>query len=158
MMTTIFEPGHTLKRPENSDPAAVVSALERLAKQTGGILTPAGVLRAASEPESQLHGYFTWDDTEAAQAWRMHQARNLIASVRVQMVGPVEAPEPIRAWVSVSTDEGRGYRALESALADPVTREDVLASARRELDRVRRQYGQLEELAAVWEAMDQAAA
>ncbi len=157
-MTTIFEPGHTLKRPKNPDPVAVVVALERLARKAGGVLTPDSVVRAAASPASPLHGYFTWADTEAARAWRLHQARNLIASVRVQMVGPVEPQEPVRAWVSVLTDTGRGYRALESALADPVTREDVLASARRELDRLRKQYGQLEELAAVWAALDQAAA
>jgi hypothetical protein len=157
-MTTTFEPGHTLKRPENPDPAAVVVALEKLARKSGGVLTPDGVLRAASSPRSPLHGYFTWADNEAARAWRLHQARNLIASVRVQMVGPVEPQEPIRAWVSVSTDAGRGYRALESALADPLAREDLLTSALRELERVRRQYAQLEELSSVWAALDQAAA
>jgi hypothetical protein len=157
-MTATFEPGHTLKRPENPDPAAVVVALEKLARKAGGVLTPDGVLRAASSPRSPLHGYFTWADNEAARAWRLHQARNLIASVRVQMVGPVEPQEPVRAWVSVSTDAGRGYRALESALADPLAREDLLTSALRELERVRRQYAQLEELSSVWAALDQAAA
>ena len=157
-MTVTFEPGHTLKRPENADPAAVVVALEKLARKAGGVLTPDTVLRAASSPRSPLHGYFTWDDTEAARAWRLHQARNLIASVRVQMIGPAAPQEPVRAWVSVFTDEGRGYRALDAALADPVTREDLLSSALRELERVRRQYAQLEELSAVWAALDQTAA
>lgn len=157
-MTVTFEPGHTLKRPKNPDPAAVVVALEKLARKSGGVLTPDGVLRAASSPRSPLHGYFTWADNEAARAWRLHQARNLIASVRVQMVGPVEPQEPVRAWVSVLTDAGRGYRALESALADPLAREDLLTSALRELERVRRQYAQLEELSSVWAALDQAAA
>jgi len=116
------------------------------------------VLRAAALPKSPLHGYFTWDDSEAAQAWRLHQARQLIASVKVQLVGPTGPQEPIRAWVSVQRDDGRAYRALDAVLAEPTARADLLAAARRELERVRRQYGQLEELAGVWAALDQTAA
>ena len=157
-MTVTFEPGHTLKRPEDADPAAVVLALERLARKTGGLLTPDGVLRAAASPKSPLHGYFTWDDTEAARAWRLHQARHLIASVRVQLVGPATPQEPVRAWVSVQSDEGRAYRALDAILADPPARQDLLMAALRELERVRRQYATLEELSGVWAALDGAAA
>ena len=157
-MAVSLELRHTLARPEGVSPDAVGAALEKLAKKAGGVLTPGEVLRAAASPKSPLHGYFTWDDSEAAQAWRLHQARQLIASVKVQLVGPTGPQEPIRAWVSVQRDDGRAYRALDAVLAEPTARADLLAAARRELERVRRQYGQLEELARVWAALDQTAA
>jgi len=157
-MGVSLELRHSLARPEGASPDTVGDALEKLAKKAGGVLTPGEVLRAAASPESPLHGYFTWDDTEAARAWRLHQARQLIASVKVQMVGPTGSQEPIRAWVSVQADDGRAYRALDAILAEPTARADLLAAGRRELERVRRQYGQLEELAGVWAALDQTAA
>jgi hypothetical protein len=147
-----------VKQTRTGDPDAVARALEALAKLSGGVLTPDQVLAAASRTNSPLHGHFTWDDTEAARAWRLHQARQLIASVKVQMVGPTGSQEPIRAWVSVQADDGRAYRALDAILAEPTARADLLAAGRRELERVRRQYGQLEELAGVWAALDQTAA
>jgi hypothetical protein len=157
-METSLELRPAVKRAKGDNPDAVAKALEALARLSGGVLTPDQVLAAAARTNSPLHGYFTWDDTEAAKAWRLHQARQLIASVKVQLIGPTGPQEPIRAWVSVQTDEGRTYRALPALLADPTSRNDLLAAARRELERVRRQYGQLEELAAVWSALDQAAA
>jgi hypothetical protein len=157
-METSLELRPAVKRAKGDNPDAVAKALEALARRSGGVLTPDQVLAAAARTNSPLHGYFTWDDTEAARAWRLHQARQLIASVKVQLIGPTGPQEPIRAWVSVQTDEGRTYRALPALLADPTSRNDLLAAALRELERVRRQYGQLEELAAVWSALDKAAA
>jgi hypothetical protein len=59
-------------------------ALKEIADRSGGRLTPDVVLKAAKSRFSPLHDYFTWDDTEAAHQHRLHQARTLIRSVKIQ--------------------------------------------------------------------------
>ena len=46
-------------------------------------LTAEAVVSAAAAPKHPLHDFFEWDDTAAGHEWRLHQARMLIAQVRV---------------------------------------------------------------------------
>jgi hypothetical protein len=105
-----------------------------------------------------LHSRLDWDDATAGHAWRLHQARNLI---RVTVTVLPSGNEPVRAFVSLTTDrraEGGGYRSLPSVLSDGERRRQMLADAFAELAVVRRKYATLAELAAVFEAIDAAAA
>jgi len=56
----------------------ITHELNLLAKKHKGHLTPEIVIQAAKDPESALHGEFTWDDAEAAHRYRLVQARALI--------------------------------------------------------------------------------
>jgi hypothetical protein len=56
----------------------VTHELNRLAKQHKGHLTPEAVIEAAKDPDSPLHGEFTWDDEQAAYRYRLVQASALI--------------------------------------------------------------------------------
>lgn len=60
-------------------------ALQALADQRSGRLTPEGVIDAAAHLDSPLHSYFTWDDREAAHEHRLNQARKLLASIRFEV-------------------------------------------------------------------------
>lgn len=51
-----------------------------------GRLRPEDVVDAARNPNSALHSYFTWDDSEAAVAYRLQEARALIKRVKVDVV------------------------------------------------------------------------
>lgn len=62
----------------------VALALKEIADRSGGRLTPDVVVSEAKNPKHPLHDYFTWDDSEAAHLHRIHEARSLIRSVRVQ--------------------------------------------------------------------------
>ena len=59
-----------------------LTALREIEEITGR-LTPTAVIEAARDPDHPLHECFTWDDSTAAHAFRLHEARQLIASVRV---------------------------------------------------------------------------
>lgn len=63
----------------------VEQALWELADANAGRLTPDLVLEAASDPDSPLHSYFTWDDAEAAHKRRLDEARTLIRAVKVEV-------------------------------------------------------------------------
>ena len=52
--------------------------LEHIAKQNKGKIKPSAVVSDAKDKSSVLHNYFTWDNTEAAEKYRIQQARELI--------------------------------------------------------------------------------
>lgn len=111
-----------------------------------GILKPEiAVAWAAAHPKSKLHGALEWDDTRAAEQFRIWQVRHLIAVHVVDKTGA-------RQVVSLSIDrtETGGYRALDDVMASPPLREVLLADALAELERVRLKYQGLVELARIW--------
>ena len=92
--------------------------LEAIARENNGLLMVDDVLDVAKDPTSVLHKHFQWDDDKAAEAWRKHQARQLIQKVTVTIE---KAPDVhIRAFVSLSTDQhdGGGYRMTANVLSD----------------------------------------
>jgi hypothetical protein len=92
---------------------AVRERLERIRRREKGILTPDAVVNDARDTSSPLHGYFTWDDTEAAKQFRLDQARTLIRNIKVEVItttNRVAAPFYVRD-PQRSSDE-QGYRAI----------------------------------------------
>lgn len=59
---------------------------EMEAIMVGGVIHPADVVEVARDPKSAMHNQFEWDDDEAAQAYRLQQARALIRRIRVDVV------------------------------------------------------------------------
>ena len=105
-----------------------------------GVLKPESVVEHASNPESALHGQFTWDDDKAAQEYRLWQARKLI-NVCVTVLPNLN--KEFRAFVSLGSDrkqKGGGYRWTVDVFSDKDMREELLTQALAELRRIRRQY------------------
>lgn len=126
--------------------------LERLRKKNHG-LTARVVVSDARDKKSVLHPAFEWNDRKAAEAFRLGQARHLIASV-VVVRDDKTAAEPIRAFVVVENDGEQTYTSINVALTDPTMRAQVLARARTELEQWRTRYQELEEFAAVFSVID----
>lgn len=130
--------------------------LTRLAAEHGGELQPKAVVDAARSDESPLHKSFDWDDTEAAEKWRLQQARQLIRAVVIyEKVG--RQTVPCRVFVSLTPDreeDGAGYRLAHTVMSDETHRRQMLADAMAEMQRFKEKYRRLSELARVFEAMD----
>jgi hypothetical protein len=139
--------------PNESDlNSAVVAELNRIASENGGLLQPCAVVDAAREPASILHDRFTWDDSEAAEQYRLWQARQLI---RCSVVIEPRTETTVRAFVSLSQDRaqgGGGYRQTVRVLANASGRDSLLADALAELEVFQRKYAALTELAEVFAA------
>jgi hypothetical protein len=73
-----------------------------------GRLNPDDVVDAARNPNSSLHSYFTWDDTEAAASYRLQEARALIRRVRVNVVRTDDSI--VRVPSFVRSPQGKGYQ------------------------------------------------
>lgn len=121
-------------------------------------LTPELVLKEASNPDHPLHKRFTWDDSAAAQKWRVHQAQVLIRSVNVVIERSSDsAPLRVRAFVSKTeihqgmdddVDEQSGvYLPVEEVVADDVLRTAWFHSLRRDWERLKAKAGASQEFA-----------
>lgn len=106
---------------------------------------------ARKNPGSALYSEFEWDDTEAARAYRIWQARRLIAVC-------VIADDGERRLVSLTIDRvaGGGYRDVEMVVADDELRRVLVLDALAELKRVRAKYEHVRELAAVYDEIEKA--
>lgn len=141
----------------SADVIAVHSELELIRARDGNI-TPEAVLEEACNDDNPMHSEFTWDDSEAAHAYRLEQARSLIRSVEVVYE---EAPtRQVRAYTIVSAPieektNRKVYTDTREALADPATRAEILGNAVREALTFRRKYADLQELSKVFVAFDE---
>ena len=137
-----------------SDHDAVKAELERL--KAGGVIKPADVVSFARNEDTALHACFTWDDGEAAQQYRLLEARNIL---RVYVTTEASDTSSVRAFVSLTTDrtkEGGGYRSIADVMSDDTLRERMLADAFAQFKTMQQRYKSLQQLSKVWEAVDAA--
>ena len=141
-----------------SGPQRAVSAekvakhIEHLEAQYGEV-TSALFLDSARSEDSEMHGLFEWDDTKAAENWRMEQARVIIASIRVNVVEEDMSPIKTRAYVQ-HEPRNSGYVSVGKALSDEDKRSKVIDQARKEASWFIEKYKAFEELAEVIDAMN----
>ena len=79
-----------------------------------GRLTTDIVLEAATNAESPLHKVFEWDDTAAAHAHRVWQARKLIKSVRIERPDGDLTPR----YMSIKIENERWYEDISLIVQD----------------------------------------
>ena len=126
--------------------------LQAIADDHDGVLTPAIVVEAASEPAHPLHDRFDWDDTVAAERWRLAQGGALIrkAMVRYREATATEAAGDVRAWVNTLDAQGqRVYRPIHDVAGDDFASALLLREAEREWQALHRRYGHLAEFVAM---------
>ena len=70
-------------------------------------LTPRNLVEEAREKDSVLHDFFDWNNTQAGEKWRIHQATVLINQVEIEV-----GEEKMFAFesVSVQVEDGRNER------------------------------------------------
>lgn len=136
---------------------SIITELHNIYEKGGQILRAEDVVEFARDPKTELHKNFTWDDNEAAHQWRLEQARNVI---QVHVLMSPSTQKTVRAFVSLASDRrtpGGGYRRIEDVLANPEQRAELLKQALREANRWREKYKVLQELAPIFDAMEEAA-
>lgn len=145
-----FKPGCRVK----GNAQAVGEALEQIRQDAGG-LTAASVVMLSKPKDAPLHNYFDWNDKRAADQFRQHQARHLMASVTVSFRSQDgQTSKPVHAFVAIGEKEDR-YLPIMVAMENPDSRRILLAQAIGELAAFQRKYEVLNELAAVFEAIQQ---
>jgi hypothetical protein len=126
--------------------------LEKIRRRCGGVLRPRDVVDTARNEKNPLHDMFEWDDSVAAEAFRRHQARQIIVKVTY---APQKDAEPIQVYVSVSTDrdeDGGGYRRHEDVRADDAMYQTYLNDIFKEFERFKRKFEYIKALGPVLRA------
>lgn len=145
------------ERLSEEEKVSIITELLDLYERKGG-LTAEDVVEFARNENTALHKHFTWDDAQAAQLWRLQQARRII-NVSIQFSGDDSAPKTFRPLVGLIKDNtipGGGYRSsLEVYNAGEQQRRLLVKQAISEAQRWRMRYGNLPELAPVYEALEQ---
>jgi len=112
-----------------------------------GTLTPALVVDLARDPEHPLHSRFEWDDSVAAEKWRLEQAGQLLRVTYKPIPGK---PRDLRAFSAVKGEDTptSEYMPTEEVLANPFTRELLLKQLKRDWQTFKRRYDHMAEFAA----------
>lgn len=152
-----FSEGARLQTGAKTDDAnAVGQHLEMLREKFKGELTPKDVVEDAKNHNSPLHSFFEWSDTEAAEQWRLQQARGLIRAVVAVIVNDNEPATRMQAFVHVPESGAPHYRATDHAMSQERTREMILRQAWKEFRAWQKRYEHLEELAALFTSVNKA--
>jgi len=144
-----------------SDAETIFKAVEA-AKDACGNVELQTLVDQARPKNAPLHQEFTWTNREAAEKWRLHEARQVVKSIEVVH----DNSKPTRAWESVTvvqadvdTDEPpierRVFRSVEDIMSDPAQRSELLIQAMRDAVAWRKRYGGLQELAQIHQAIDE---
>lgn len=118
----------------------------------GECATPQQILEKARDDRTELHKCFEWNDSEAAERWRIQQARQIVCHLVIkQESAPAQAPE-VRLFFK--TAESEGYKSTELILRDKDEYGKLLKNALAELTAFQRKYRSLSELESVFDAIN----
>jgi hypothetical protein len=92
------------------DPEKVGRRIEQLVSDNDGEITPHIVLADARSKRSPLHDAFDWTDSEAAEKWRIQQARELIRCVQVVFDEDENTTSPLMVNVQSESTGDRVYK------------------------------------------------
>lgn len=119
----------------------------------GESFSPEQIVEAAKDENSELHKCFTWDDTVAAENWRKHQARVLVAQLVIKT--ETTDKEPVAVRVIASTNVRNEYKPVVKVLEVEQDYADLLARAVAELKAFQQKYKTIKELREIFEAIDE---
>lgn len=127
-----------------ADAQLIGGELEQIENTTG--LNAENVLEYAKNPKTELNKIFDWDDTSAANKYRLEQARHIIMNIQVEIIKKDEDKVPVRAFVKTTKKYDEDYKNIESVISDAKQYQLLLAKAYAELNGTKRRYSQLEEI------------
>lgn len=150
-----FSEGARFQAGANADPKVVGEHLEMIRQKCKGELTPKDVVDDARHDNSPLHTFFEWNDGEAAEQYRLQQARGLIKAVVAVYTSGDRPAVRAKMFVHINEPSAPHYRETSHALSQKKTRDMVLQRAWRELKAWKDRYRDLEEFASFITVIDQ---
>lgn len=108
-------------------------------------LTASNLVEKAKDKNSILHDLFDWDDTIAAEKWRLQQARALINEIKI-VVGDKTMYAFENVNVSVTDASEREYKPVMEIISNEQYRNQILKSALNFLNSWKMKYKQFTEL------------
>lgn len=123
-------------------------------EKANGECTAKMLLDEARAEESPIHELFEWDDSIAAEKYRLKQATEIITAIAVVIEDNLETPKKVRAFANVGARHKGSFIPMTTALAKEESRKVVLQHALEELKEFKAKYKNLEELAAIFSEIE----
>lgn len=119
-----------------------------------GELTKESFLEESRPEDAPTHKCFEWDDSVAAEKYRLYQSRQCINDMVITIIKDEETKK-MPAMLNVSVrKESASYQPVDKALSIEESRKAVLLNALKELESFKRKYETLTELAKVFAEID----
>jgi len=147
------------RKPKNAPDANVANKfIERIKEKRGGI-TPQLLMIESKRKKSPLHNCFEWDDSKAAEEFRIVQAREILRFLVVEIESDDEQEEPrtVRAYIapsSVGKEENTSYLTIEDVCKDDELSAAYLRQLHRELRIISNKIRNFDEFSDVVKAID----
>ena len=135
------------------DAQAVGEELAALEIKPGDFHRTQDILDAARNPDSALHGCFTWDDSEAAEKCRANEARAVLRKIAYVVIKE-EKREKHPVYYHVRDAEGPRYVRSDRVASDADIRASAIDEVLALLSGVRKRFEFLSELKSVFTAID----
>ena len=144
---------------EYSVNAQVVGETIEKIEQTHGECTASLLLDEARSEKSNLHPLFEWDDTVAAEKYRLTQATKYITAIAVVFKDKKDnEPNTIRAFANVGAKNNGSFITMTKALSNEDSRQIVLKHALDELQSFKAKYQGLKEFINIFKEIDKLSA
>ena len=155
--------------------AETVGGVLKEIEKSEGEVTSKSFLEYSRPEDSVTHSMFEWDDTVAAEKFRLYQSGRIINQLAIEIVytddgkptemlvdmveqsAPEQKKQIVSAYVNTVGKSPRAYACFTNvidALNDSAKRSVVLENAKSELSSFKKKYGSLKELAVVVKAID----
>lgn len=136
-------------------PAQVAGEIcEQLQNSEAG-LSPATLLDVSRDANAPLHGEFEWDDTVAAEKYRITQAAGIIRNIVIVTKDENDTIKQDRGFVSIPGGTS-AYVSLQAALDNDEWNAHLLEMAKNDMQAFLAKYRRVQELAEVNAAMKMA--
>ena len=106
----------------------------------------------ARDEHTELHKCFEWDDTKAAEKYRVHQARQIVCHLIVKEVNDEPQKQEVRFFYK--TDNQEGYKSVSYIMRNEDEYQKLLDRALSELKAFEKKYSTLKELNGLFEAIN----
>lgn len=102
------------------DREAVRAALEALTAENDEVLLPDAIVAAAKKKDSVLHPLFEWNDSKAAHAHRIDQARALVRTIKIDITTETTTVQTVAYIRNPDAEpEDQGYVSVMRLLREP---------------------------------------
>lgn len=129
-----------------TDPNAAAQVLGRL-EESEGHVTAQSVIKAAEPKSSPIHKAFEWDDSIAAEQYRIEQARSLIKSIEIiEASGSDTVATPIYFHVPQSPVAESYYKSRDVLIQDVDEWQRAVGAARSQVAGCIRLLNSIEDL------------
>lgn len=113
-------------------------------RDIGEDVTPTQIVERARDKGTELHKCFEWNDSVAADKYRLYQARKVVCHLVIREVEEKADSAPVRVFHK--TEQGGGYKPFELIVKNKTEYEKLLEQAMSELRAFKAKYHTLSEL------------